>query len=241
MDPSDLLDRISDAPLHVVLPVMLGLCFFDALAIVGIVLPGDLLLLVPAGAQGPDGAWAVFLASVLGTMLGFQVSFAIGRVAGPRVRRSWLGRRIGDRRWRHAVLLLQGPAARALVAVQFLPVFNCIIPLLAGSLQVPRWRFLKYTLLGSVAYAAIYVALGSTAGHAGEQADESRGQVVALLAVALPAVLTSTFVLTRAARKLAREADPLLQDADGAKGGDGPDRGDGMDGGSRDVRDSITC
>lgn len=227
MNPVDLLERIGDAAVPVLLLAVATAVFVDSLALIGVLIPGDLLLLVPSAAVGTDGAWVVVTGSLIGTVLGYWVSYSLGRVTGPAVRRSWLGRRIGGRRWRQAERLLRGPGARALVTVQFLPVLNCVVPLVAGTLQVPRWRFMRLTALGSVVWSGTYAILGSVAGSTGVAIAGTDGQLTALVLVSLPAAVFGAVVLTRAAHRMA--------------GPDQPDHPDGLDGSRAGVADSMTC
>lgn len=227
MDPVELLERMANAAVPVLLLAVAVAVFLDSLALIGALLPGDLLLLVPSAAVGIDGAWVVVLGGLIGTVLGYAVSYSLGSWAGPTVRRSWVGRRIGARRWRQAERLLRGPGARALLTVQFLPLLNCLVPLMAGTLQVPRWRFVRLTAAGSVLWSGTYAVLGSLAGSAGVAVAGPTGQLIALLLVSGPAAIFGAVVLTRAAHRMA-----------------GPDQvGDQaeLDGSHPDMADSARC
>lgn len=227
MNPVELLERISHATVAVLLLAVAIAVFVDSLALIGVLIPGDLLLLVPSAAVGTGRAWLVVVGSLIGTVLGYSVSYSLGSATGSAVRRSWVGRRIGGRRWRQAERLLRGPGARALVTVQFLPVLNCVLPLVAGTLRVPRWRFIRLTALGSVLWSGSYAMLGSVAGSTGVAIAGTGGQLVALVLVSLPAAIFGAMVLTRAAHRMA-----------------GPDRDDAekrLDGSAVDVADSVTC
>jgi membrane-associated protein len=228
MNPVELLERIADATIPVLLLAVAVAVFVDSLALIGVLIPGDLLLLVPSAAVGTGDAWVVVAGSLVGTVLGYWVSYSLGSMTGQAVRRSWIGRRIGGRRWRQAERLLRGPGGRALVTVQFLPVLNCVVPLVAGTLQVPRWRFVRLTALGSVLWSGTYAVLGSVAGSSGLAIAGTGGQLTALVLVSLPAALFGAVVLTRAAHRMA-----------------GPDRPDDrdttVDGDHADVADSMPC
>ncbi|HEY2723832.1 MAG TPA: DedA family protein [Pseudonocardiaceae bacterium] len=194
----------------VVLMLVIMLAFFvDSLAVIGAVLPGDILLLVPAAAVGPSGSLFIIVGAVAGTVMGYSVSYLVGRRTGRAIRHSWLGRRVGARRWEQAERLLRGPAGRTLALVQFMPGLNYLIPLLAGTLHVPMKRFVQLTAVGAVAYATFYVSLGALAGETGEATGQSTGQIVALLTVSVTVAILGFTVLARAVRRMADEADPL--------------------------------
>ncbi|MGH3797597.1 MAG: DedA family protein [Pseudonocardiaceae bacterium] len=235
MDPVSWLGHVADgSPLTLLLVVFLAL-FVDSLAVIGALLPGDLLLLVPSAAVGPPGALIVIAGGVTGTMLGYTVSFLVGRRTGPAIRNSWVGRHVGERRWIQAERLLRGPAGRTLALVQFMPVLNYLIPLLAGSLDVPMKRFLRLTGIGAVAYASFYVTLGTLAGGTGNALGDATGRLVGLLVVAVTVAGFGVTVVARAVRKLAEEQDPLVAEAPD------PVLIEQVDVAARDVADSAPC
>lgn len=209
MDPVSWLENVADgAPLTLLFVVMLAL-FVDSLAVIGALLPGDLLLLVPSAAVGPPMSMIVIVGGVLGTVLGYSVSYTVGRWAGPAIRKSWVGRRVGDRRWLQAERLLRGPAGRTLALVQFMPVLNYLIPLLAGTLKVPMKRFVQLTSIGAVVYSSFYVSLGALAGGTGEAIGDSTGRLVGLLVVAVAVAALGFTVLARAVHRMAEEQEPV--------------------------------
>lgn len=227
MDPVSWLENVADgSPLVLLFVVMLAL-FVDSLAVIGALLPGDLLLLIPSAAVGPPLSLVVIVGGVIGTVLGYTVSYTVGYWAGPAIRRSWPGRRVGDRRWAQAERLLRGPAGRTLALVQFMPILNYLIPLLAGTLKVPLRRFVQLTSLGAVVYCSFYVSLGALAGGTGEAIGESTGRLVGLLVVALLVAALGFTVVGRTVLRMADEQDP---------GGAGQ-----VDAEPRNVADSPSC
>lgn len=205
MDPVSWLDSVAEgSPAALLFVVMCGL-FLDSLAIVGMLLPGDLLLMIPSAALGAPRALIVVVGGVTGTVLGYNVSYTVGHRVGPAIQGSWLGRRVGPRRWTQAERILRGPAGRALLLVQFMPVLNYLVPLLAGTLRVPRTRFVRLTTIGAVLYSGFYVCLGVLAGGAGATLGQSTGRLVGLLVVVVTMTGLGLTVLTGAVRRMAEE------------------------------------
>ncbi len=227
MDPVSWLEHMAKGSPALLLIVIVVVMFVDSLALVGAMLPGDLLLLIPAAAVGAAGAPIVVAGAVTGTVLGYTVSYAVGRRNGPAIRRSWLGRRVGSDRWMQAERLLRGPAGRTLALVQFMPLLNYLIPLLAGTLKVPPKRFIQLTATGALAYSSFYVTLGVLAGGTGKAINNSTGRLVALLVVSLVVAMVGFTLLTRAVRRMAEEQDP----APGGK----------VDAAPGNVADSVPC
>ncbi len=227
MDPVSWLEQVAEASPVLLLIVVLLVMFVDSLALVGALLPGDLMLLVPAAAVGLAGAPIVVAGAVIGTVLGYTVSYAVGRRNGPAIRRSWLGRRVGSERWLQAERLLRGPAGRTLALVQFMPLFNYLIPLLAGTLKVPFKRFIQLTATGSLVYSCFYVSLGVLAGGTGEAINDSTGRLVALLVVSVGVAVVGFTVLAAAVRRMAEVQHP--------------DPSEKVDGAAGNVADSVPC
>jgi membrane-associated protein len=77
-----------------------GLAFAEAAVLVGMVLPGEIALLVAGfGAhQGWIALWPMVAVAVGSAALGDSVGYEVGRVTGPRLRASRLGRWVGERR-----------------------------------------------------------------------------------------------------------------------------------------------
>jgi len=247
VDPVSWLESVAEGSPPVLLFVIMCALFLDSLAVIGLLLPGDLLLLVPSAVIGPSGSLIVVVGGVTGTVLGYNVSYAVGRRAGPAIRDSWLGQRVGSHRWMQAEQLLRGPAGRTLVLVQFMPVLNYLVPLLAGTLKVPRKRFVLFTTIGAVLYSSCYVSLGVLAGGTGEALGEFTGRLMGLLVVAAMVAALGMTVLTRVVRRMADNRDSVSPEVSS----DGPSErtseipGEGaaeqVDAGAPNVADSPPC
>lgn len=175
---------------------VLGLMVLDTTAVVGLLVPSDAVVLAASGAAGPSGAPAVAVAAVAGTLTGWSLSWWLGRRSGARIRGSRPGRWVGARRWDAAEGLLAGEGARLLLVVQFLPVVNALVPLLAGALRMPYPRFLAHAAAGTVAWAATYSTLGALS------ATVLGGPFLA----GLPGLLIGTLLLGRLRRRAAPAA-----------------------------------
>ncbi|MFT4231488.1 MAG: DedA family protein [Leucobacter sp.] len=137
---------------------------------VGLVVPGDTIALVASvGVDGPaQFAWLV-IALVLGAVAGESIGFALGRWAGPRLRTSRAGRRLGERNWKVAEHYLGERGGVAVFLSRFLPVLHSLIPLSAGMAGMRYRRFLPWTAAASVVWALIVVSLGTGAAAGFEQ------------------------------------------------------------------------
>jgi membrane protein DedA with SNARE-associated domain len=183
--------------------------------LVGLIVPGDTVVIIASmGIDGPVEAVAMIVAVVIGALIGESIGFFLGRWLGPRIRVSWLGRRIGERNWVRAERYLQRRGGIAIFLSRFLPVLHSLVPLTVGMSAYSYRRFLAWTAPACVLWAAAYVSVTSlAAGTFRELVDQVHyaGYVfVGIIAVFLVLVLIGKKVLERIeARHLdAQDAEP---------------------------------
>ncbi|MFG1709927.1 DedA family protein [Nonomuraea sp. M3C6] len=185
---NDLLDTLARQDLAVVLSLLLVFLTLDASVGVGLITPGDGLLLVAgATADSLPEALALIGAGVLACFVGASGGHFLGRRYGTRLRHGRLGRRIGESRWVRAERLFER-SGWALALVYFLPVLHALTPAVAGTLGMPYRKFMPWAVLGSVAWVSTYVALGAVAGsvarrHAGWLLPVAAAAVIVVLAI----------------------------------------------------------
>jgi membrane protein DedA with SNARE-associated domain len=137
---------------------------------VGLVVPGDTIALVASvGVTTPAQFFWLVAALVLGAVAGESIGFALGRWAGPRLRASRAGRRLGERNWRIAEHYLGERGGIAVFLSRFLPVLHSLIPLTAGMAGMRYRVFLAWTASASIVWALLVVSLGAGAAAGYEQ------------------------------------------------------------------------
>lgn len=140
------------------------LTMLETTALIGLVLPGDLAVLLAGSTVDSPGRYALVLAAAsIGTYVGEMGGYAIGRAAGPRLRRSRL---IGQRRWAKAEAYLSGKGARVLVPARFVSVVHAVAPIVAGAVRMPFRTFALWSGIGAVVWATAYTSVGAAAGAA---------------------------------------------------------------------------
>jgi len=138
--------------------------FLETSILVGLIVPGDTVVLVSSTAvNSPLGYWSLLFAVIVGSLLGESLGFALGRLFGPRLRASRLGRRIGGGHWRSAELYLARRGGIAVFLSRFLPVLHALIPLTVGMSAMTYRRFLAWTAPACAIWAFMYVTVGSLA------------------------------------------------------------------------------
>jgi membrane protein DedA with SNARE-associated domain len=139
------------------------LAFAEAALMIGVVLPGETALLVAglAAHQGYIGLWPMIAVAIVAAVLGDSVGYEIGRILGPRLRGSRLGRRIGPGRWEAAEAFLGRHGGKAVLLGRFTAVLRALTPGIAGMTHMPYLRtFLPWNVAGGVLWGAGCVLLG---------------------------------------------------------------------------------
>jgi membrane protein DedA with SNARE-associated domain len=141
--------------------------------------------------QGYLAPGSAFLFAMIGGSLSDCTYFFLGRRYGARLmRRFSLLRRLRAR----ATLLLRRWGRAAAFAVRFATGMRLALPIMIGSARFPIPLFVGFNLLGSAAFAALYLTLGFFFGEAlGHVLERMRGREGwILLGIALLGVVVWT-------------------------------------------------
>ncbi|MET4782323.1 DedA family protein [Glaciihabitans sp. UYNi722] len=134
---------------------------FETSILVGIIVPGDTIVIVASTAITSVQEYLALLAAVIiGALIGESLGFALGRFFGPRIRASRLGRKLGEHNWMRAERYLERRGGIAVFISRFLPVLHALIPLTVGMSTMRYRRFLAWTVPACVIWAASYVSVG---------------------------------------------------------------------------------
>jgi len=132
--------------------------------LLGLIVPGDSIVLVASTAVASPAEYAALLvAVVVGALAGESVGYALGRLFGPWLRRSRLGRWIGERAWQRAENYLDRRGGVAVFLSRFLPVLHSLVPVTVGMSNFGYRRFLVWTTPACIVWALAYVSIGSAA------------------------------------------------------------------------------
>lgn len=162
-----------------------GLGFAESAAFLGLVLPGETALFLGGvlAAQGNIGLPLLLVVAVIAAVAGDSVGYELGRVLGPAMRRSRVGRWIGPDRWDRAEDALARRGARAVFIGRWVGVLRALVPAVAGASGMPYRRFLAANVAGGTLWAGTVVMLGFTAGAAWAQVQGWLGVISVAAAV----------------------------------------------------------
>ena len=131
---------------------------------VGLVVPGDTIVVVAATAVGsPIEYFALALVVIVGALAGESIGFLLGRYFGPRIRRSRFGRHLGEKNWTRAENYIDRRGGIAVFISRFLPVLHALVPLTVGMSTMTYRTFMAWTIPASTVWSFAYVSVGTFA------------------------------------------------------------------------------
>ena len=144
--------------------VAAGAMLLETSLLVGLVVPGDTVAIVAGTAVGsPLEGVALAVAIVLASLAGESIGYGLGRWAGPAIRRSWIGRRIGEDTWVRAERYIRRRGGPAIFLSRFLPVLHSVVPVAVGMSGFAYRRFLAWTAPACALWGSLYVTVSAVA------------------------------------------------------------------------------
>lgn len=142
--------------------------------LIGLIVPGDTIVIIAGTAVAtPLEGVILVIVVVIGALMGESIGFWLGRLLGPAIRHSRVGRWIGDANWERSERYLQRRGGPAIFLSRFLPVLHSLVPLTVGMSEYPYRRFLAWTTPACIIWATAYVSVASlAAGTYREVADK---------------------------------------------------------------------
>ena len=181
------------------LALLFTLPALEAPAFLGLVVPGELALLLGGvlAEQGRIPLAAAVAVGTAGALAGDAAGFWIGRRWGPRLVGSPIGRRVGPARLHRAEALLLRGGGRALFVGRCTAVVRVVLPGLAGMLGLRYRTFALWTGAAAVLWSVVHVLLGYLAGAGWRHVHHLTGRVGLGLAGAVVLALAAAWLLRR--------------------------------------------
>jgi membrane-associated protein len=206
----------------------------EAPAFLGLVLPGELALLLGGVLASQDRIplGAALATGVAGALAGDSAGYWIGRRWGSRLLTSRLGRRVGPTRLHKVEGLLLRGGGWPLVVGRCTAGARVVLPGLAGMLGLRYRVFVLWTGAAATLWAAAHVLLGYLAGAGWRNIHQLAGRVGLALALTVVVGLVVTWLVRRPARR--HQDEPGEPVASGRRreqvdGGAGAEAADGRD------------
>jgi membrane protein DedA with SNARE-associated domain len=155
----------------------------EALAIVGTIIPGTVIVMGVAGAGAAAGQsmWPILFMAVLGAVIGDFVSYWVGYHFRFKVRQWWP---LATRPYLMATAdrFFARYGSYSVALCRFIPVLRSLVPLVAGVAGMSRRRFLIANVASAFAWAPAHVCPAQLAGVAIARLREGDWQSAVLLA-----------------------------------------------------------
>lgn len=144
--------------------------FAECGLLLGFFLPGDSLLFTAGLFAVSDvgiGAplWLVCLVLIVAAVAGNACGYGIGRAAGPAIFDKPKSKLFNPTHVAKTQEFFNKYGNRAVVLGRFVPIVRTFITVSAGVAQMPAKRYLTYSLIGAVAWAAGVTLLGAVLGQ----------------------------------------------------------------------------
>jgi membrane protein DedA with SNARE-associated domain len=182
------------------------LAFGESLVLVGLFIPATPMMILVGGLIGGGvlPPVPVLACAIVGAILGDIVSYALGRLTGPRVAYKW-----PLNRHRHGVararLFFRRYGLSAVFFGRFLGPIRCTIPLVAGMMAMDQRRFQVANVLSAVVWAPVMFAPGWFIGGRVRELEEiSEPALFALMALIGVVTLASLMITARLLRRRPR-------------------------------------
>jgi membrane protein DedA with SNARE-associated domain len=187
--------------------VVVGLLATAEAVFVGLVLPGELALLLGGflAYQGRVSLAGMVTVAAVAAVAGYLIGYETGRRLGPALRTGGLGRRIGPARWDRVQAVLAARGGQAIFLGRFVGLLRALMPAAAGMARMPYRTFVVWTVAGGLIWAPGFVLLGYLAGGSYQRVADLAGQASLILL----ALLVLVGGVLAAARWIARHPDQV--------------------------------
>jgi membrane protein DedA with SNARE-associated domain len=191
--------------------IAFGAIFAETSLFLGLVIPGDSVVLIAASSlHGVLDFLGLVGFVLLGSLAGESVGFWIGRVFGKRIRKSWLGQKIGEKNWELGDSFVHKRGGIAVAISRFIPVLHSLVPVIAGMTKMRYRSFISWTIAACALWAGVYTALGWSAGTTYQELEKlGKWGSIIFVGLLIIAIVLGHLVKTRiekAAEKFAKES-----------------------------------
>jgi len=130
--------------------------------LVGLIIPGDTVVLISSTAITNLQEYVFMVVMVIvGSLTGETIGFFVGKYFGPKIRTSWLGRKLGPHRWEQAENYIDRRGGIAVFLSRFLPILHSLIPLTVGMTKMKYRTFITWTAAACIIWTFVYVTLAA--------------------------------------------------------------------------------
>ncbi|MBN8874512.1 MAG: DedA family protein [Rhodospirillales bacterium] len=180
------------------LAIAFAAAIIEAVAVLGIIIPGTPILMAVAGAAAMAGQPMLpfLLLAIVGAVIGDFVSFWVGERYSRQLRLMWPFR-TRPHLMLQADRFFQRYGTLSVALCRFIPVLRSTVPLVAGMAGMQRQRFIVANILSAFVWAPVHVFPAQFAGLSLERLQDGDWQTATLWAAALAGCCAGGWVLHR--------------------------------------------
>lgn len=139
----------------------------EAAALLGLVLPGETILLaggVAAALGETNIVWLIVGASVA-AVLGDWTGYSIGRRSGGRITETRFGGWVGRERWQKAEELIRHGGVATVIGARWIGYVRTVTPFVAGMSKMPTRQYVLANVAGGVVWVTVVCIIGYAVGE----------------------------------------------------------------------------
>ncbi len=186
--------------------------FFESLALVGLVLPGAVMMfgigaLVGGGVMS---LWPTLIWAAAGAIAGDGISFWLGRTMHMRLKTLW-PLRTHPELIASATQFFHRHGGKSILFGRFIGPIRPVIPAVAGMLEMSPRRFLLFNIISGILWAPVYVFPGILFAASLGLAAEVTSRLAVVLGTVGGTLLLALWLLRVLFNRVHRHAYPLIQ------------------------------
>ena len=188
------------------------IAFLESLALVGLLLPGVVLMFAVGALVGTDTLplWPTIFWAAAGAIAGDWISFWLGRHLQQRLHTIWPLRGY-PQLLAKATRLFHRHGGKSIFLGRFIGPVRPVIPAVAGVLGMERGRFLFFNILSALLWAPAYLLPGIIFGASLGLATEIASRLALMIALLIGTLLLIFWLLRLLFELVHRHAFPLIR------------------------------
>ncbi|MEZ5924819.1 MAG: DedA family protein [Hyphomicrobiaceae bacterium] len=142
-------------------PLVFVLGFAESVPVLAFFAPSTVILVALGAAEGANGQpfWHLWLAASAGAFCGDCFVYVLGRTFEQRILH-WPVLARHPEWWRHGHNFFERWGMLGILGGKFLGPLRSALPLIAGVVEMPAWKFLPASLASSLLWAGVFLAPG---------------------------------------------------------------------------------
>jgi membrane-associated protein len=160
----------------------------EAGLLIGVFLPGDSLLFAAGifAAQGYFPLWLVMIVCFIGTTIGDQLGYYLGKKYGAKIFSSEKIIFFNQKHLDKTEAYFQKYGPRTILIARFIPFVRTGVPTFAGVGNMPYKTFFLYNIIGAIVWTLVFLLLGySLANIVGEKVHLLRYITIGIIVISI--------------------------------------------------------